>query len=89
MITAVMSVFVALLGTPLAGWILQLLIQNQGTILIPAILATSIAETASAVAVQMLAPVIIEGIIFMIVGLGMVIVALLLAKRDQIIKVTY
>ncbi len=89
MITGVMSVFIALLGTPLVGWILQLLIQNQGTILIPAILATSIAETASAVAVQMLAPVIIEGIIFMIVGLGMVIVALLLAKRDQIIKVTY
>jgi len=89
MITGGVSTLIALVGSPIVGWILRLLIQNQGKILIPAILATSIAETASAVAVQMLAPVIIEGIILAIVGLGMVIVAVLLAKRAQIIKAIY
>ncbi len=74
------SVLIGLLGSPLVGWILQLLIQNQGTILIPPALISSIAETTSAVARQMLAPVMIEGAFIGIVGLGMAILAMLLPR---------
>jgi hypothetical protein len=65
------------------GWILQLFIQNQGTIPIPPVLASSIAETTSAVARQILAPVMIQGAILGIVGLGMAIVAMFLPKREM------
>ena len=80
-ITGVISVFTALVGSPLIGWILQLLIQNQGTIFIPSILATSLGETASAVAHQMLASVVIEGFILALLGLGMVIASTFISRQ--------
>lgn len=84
------SVLVALFGSPVVGKILRLVIQKQGARLIPPTLASSIAETTSAVAGQMLTPVVIQGFILGFAGLGMVIVAVLLAKRerDQIIQAT-
>ncbi len=88
MITGGISVLIALLGSPLVGWILRLVIENQGTIFVPPVLAASLAETASAVAQQMLGPVLIEGFVLGFAGLGMVIVATLLVRseRDQIIQ---
>jgi hypothetical protein len=80
MIAGVSSVLIGLVGTPLVGWILQLFIRNQGTIPIPPILVSSIAETTSAVAGQILAPVMIQGAILGIVGLGMAILGMLLPK---------
>jgi hypothetical protein len=80
MITGGISALIALVGSPLVGWILQLLIQNQGTILIPTILAASIAETTSAVARQMLTPVAIQGVILSILGFGMVVASLFVSR---------
>jgi hypothetical protein len=74
------SVLIGLIGSPLVGWILQLLIQNQGTILIPPVLISSIAETTSAVARQLLAPVMIEGAILGILGLGMAVLAMFVPR---------
>jgi len=65
------------------GGILRLLIQNQGVFPVPPVLASSIAETAGAVAGQMLTPIVIEGFILGFAGLGMVIVAVLLTKRER------
>ena len=81
MIAGVISALTALIGSPVIGWILQLLIQNQGTIFIPSILATSIGETASAVARQMLAPVVLQGFILALLGLGMVIASMLISRQ--------
>jgi hypothetical protein len=83
MIAGAISALIALIGSPIIGWILQLLIQNQGSIFIPSILATSIGETASAVARQMLIPVIFEGFTCAMVGLGMVVMALFLMERPS------
>jgi len=83
LITGVISVFTALVGSPLIGWILQLLIQNQGTIFIPSILATSIGETASAVARQMLATVVLQGFILVLLGLGMVIASTFISRQIE------
>jgi hypothetical protein len=81
MMAGVISVFTALVGSPLIGWILQLLIQNQGKNFIPAVLATSIGETASAVARQMLAPVVLEGFILALLGLGMIIASKFISRQ--------
>jgi hypothetical protein len=81
------SVIVALLGAPLIGGILRLVIQTQGSFFIPPALAAALGETASAVARQMLIPVIIQGLIITAVGVGMLAVAVLVPRRpvDQII----
>jgi len=76
------SVLIGLVGSPLVGWILQLFIQNQGTILIPPVFVSSIAETTSAVARQMLTPVLIQGAILGITGLGMAILGMFLPKKQ-------
>ncbi len=78
------SVLVSLFGAPVIGEILRLLIQNLGVIFIPATLASSIAETARAVAGEMLAPMVIQGFVLGFLGLGMVIIALPLARRERI-----
>ena len=80
MTAGVSSVLIGLVGSPLVGWILQFLIRNQGTVLIPPVFVSSIAETTSAVARQMLAPVMIQGGILGIVGLGMVVLAMFLPR---------
>ena len=79
-IAGVISVIIGLVGSPIVGWILQFFIQNQGTILIPPVLISSIAETTSAVAQQMLVPVLIQGSILGFLGFGMVLLTLVLPK---------
>ena len=81
MITGVISAFIALVGSPLIGGILQLLIQKQGTIFIPPILAASIGETTSAVARQMLAPVVLEGFILALVGIAMIFLSMFFSRH--------
>src|SRR5688572_8231464 len=84
MIAGVSSVLIGLVGAPLVSWILQLLIQGQGTIPIPPVLASSIAETTSAVARQILIPVLVQGAILGFVGLGMTVLAMFLPRRETI-----
>jgi len=81
LLAGITSVLIALVGSPLIGWILQLVIRNQGTIFIPPVLAASLGETTSAVAGQMLAPVVAEGFILALLGLGMVIASLFISTQ--------
>ena len=74
------SVIIGLAGAPLIGWILQLLIQNQATSLIPPAFISSIGETTTAVARQMLLPVLIQGGILGMIGLGMAILSMFLPR---------
>lgn len=82
MITGITSLLIGLLGSPLIGGILRFLIQNQGTTFIPPTLASAIAETASAVARQMLLPVVIEGVIIAVMGIGMLFLAIFVPRRQ-------
>lgn len=84
MIAGAIGVVVGLVGSPLVGWILQLLIQTQATIQIPPVFIASIAETTSAVARQLLTPVLVQGALLGFVGLGMAILAFFLPKREII-----
>jgi hypothetical protein len=81
LITGALSSLFALLGAPILGLIVQRVLQNQGAGLIPPIFLATMRETASVVTSQILKPVAIEGLILAALGLGMVIVALYLAKR--------
>jgi hypothetical protein len=78
------SVLIGLVGAPLVGWILQLFIQSQATILVPPVFVSSLAETTTAVARQMLTPVLIQGAILGMTGLGMAILGMLLPKTETI-----
>jgi hypothetical protein len=89
MIAGVSSVLIGLIGAPLVGWILQLLIQSQGTIPIPPVLASSIAETTSAVARQILVPVMIQGSLLGIAGLGMAILGMFLPRKQADLYLPY
>jgi hypothetical protein len=76
-----LSVLVALLGAPVIGGILRLVIQTQGSFFIPPVLAAALGETASAVAQEMLIPVLIQGLIIAAIGVGMLAFAILVPKR--------
>jgi len=91
MVAGGIRVLIGLFGSPVVGEVLRLVIQTQGAIFIPPVLAASLAETARAVAGEMLTPVVIQGFILGFFGLGMVIVAALLGKRerDRISAATY
>lgn len=84
MITGAITAFFALIGSPVVSGLLRFLIQTQGAIFLPPMLATSIAETASAVASQMLLPVTFQGIILAFIGLIMVAVGFFLTRRETI-----
>jgi hypothetical protein len=81
LITGAAATLIALTGSPLMGWFLQFLIQIYGAAFLPPLLASTIAETASAVARQMLVPVIIQGFVIAMIGLLMVIAGTFLFKR--------
>lgn len=89
MIAGVGSVLIGLLGAPLVGWMLGFLIQSLGTISIPPALASDLAAITSAVARQILTPVMIQGGILGIVGLGMASLAMFLPRRQTYIYPPY
>jgi len=80
--TGVVSLVVSILGAPLVGWIIQLIIEIQAEQFTSPILLSTLRETTSAVARQILNPVAIQGLILGLLGLGMVIAAAYLAKRE-------
>jgi hypothetical protein len=87
LITGTLAALIALVGSPLIGGMLQLIIQIYGAAFLPPMLASAIGETASAVASQMLVPVIIQGLVLAVIGLLMVIAGTLLGKRVRTVVV--
>lgn len=87
MITGALAALIALVGSPVVGWILQFVIQTQGAVLLPSMLASTIGETASAVAGQMLAPVIVQGFVLAMLGLLMVLAGTFLFRKERYIVV--
>lgn len=75
MIAGVMSTFIALIGSPIISWLLQFLIQTQGMVFLPPLLSATIAETAGAVANQILSPVIIQGLVISFLGAMLLVLA--------------
>jgi hypothetical protein len=80
----VSTALMALIGSPIVGWLLRFLIQTRGAALVPPILASSIAETTTAVARQILNPVALQALIIAVVGLMMLIAGILLTRQETV-----
>lgn len=74
-------VFAGLIGSPILRLIIQGVLQNLGSKLLPSVLIPVMGETVGVVAGQVLLPAIIQGAILGTIGLGMVIVAAILNRR--------
>lgn len=75
MIVGAAGTFIALIGSPLVGWLLQSLIQTQGTFFLPPVLASTIGEAAGAIANQVTSPMIIQGLVITFLGLLLLVLA--------------
>lgn len=85
LITGAIGALIALVGSPLVGWFLQFIIQTQGAVFLHPVLASTMGETAGAVASQILVPVAIQGLALAMVGLIMVVLGGVMRKRTIIL----
>ena len=83
MLTGTISLVIAYFGSSPLGFILQLVMQNQRFDFMPPILFSTLRETLSEIARQILKPVAIEGLILALLGLILIIVAAYLVKREK------
>jgi len=81
-VTGASSLLIALLGAPALGWIIERVMQNQGAGFMHPILLAAMRETVSAVALQILKPVAVEGLMLALPGLVMAIFAAYEARRE-------
>lgn len=82
LVTGAISLFAALIGSPILRLVIQNLMQKQSENLLPPILIPLMGEAVSAVSRQILQPVVIEGLILGILGSGMVFTEYLLKKAN-------
>lgn len=78
--TGFFSFIIAVVGGPAMGLFLQFVIQTQGLIPLPALLAPTITETISGVATELIRPVIWQGLTLTIIGGIMFVVGYLLPR---------
>lgn len=83
LVTGALSSLTAMIEAPTFGLIVQRMLQNQVSGLMPPNLFSTLRETVSTVTSQILKPVVIEGLILGILGLGMIVVAMYLAKKRE------
>jgi hypothetical protein len=88
LIAGAVSALIGLVGSPIVGGLLQFLIETQGIVFLPPLLASGIGQTAGAVAHQMLIPVALQGLVMAVIGFFMVIVGIFLTRRERTVIYT-
>ena len=85
--TGLISFLIAVPGSSLVGFIIQWLLERQAAGLIPPVLLSTLRETVSAIAREVLGPVAIVGLVLAVMGLIMILVAVFLSytQRDRTI----
>ena len=84
-ITGAGALLVALLGSPVIGFVVSRFMQIQGAGLIPPSLLATMQETASSVTREILEPVTLEGLILALIGLTMGVVAMFVVRREELV----
>ncbi|NWG05475.1 MAG: hypothetical protein HXY35_02180 [Chloroflexi bacterium] len=84
LVTGGTGALIALIGSPVLSLLIQRTIQNQRLDSLPPVLLTTAQEAVGEVARQILRPVIIEGVILTALGMGMLILAFFLSKREKV-----
>ncbi len=83
--TGGISLLISLLGSSVIGFVIGLAMQNKTYAFIPPVLLTTMQETVSEVARLILVPVVtVEGLILLLLGLGMVSVTIFLTKKGNV-----
>jgi hypothetical protein len=73
LITSVISSLLAYVGSPIFIWVVERILQKQIGSFLPPVLFSTLMETVSGVASQILKPVVFEGLGIAILGLGMIV----------------
>ncbi|MDQ3006234.1 MAG: hypothetical protein M3R47_12745 [Chloroflexota bacterium] len=84
-ITGAGGLLVAILGSPVIGFVVSRYMQIQGAGLIPPSLLATMQETASSVTREILQPVTLEGLILAVIGFVMAVVALFVVRREELV----
>ncbi len=84
MTTGIISIGIALLGSPVVGFVIGRVMQNQASDFMPSILISAMQEAAREVAQQVLRPVAIEGLLFLLLGVGMVGIAIFVRRKGYV-----
>jgi hypothetical protein len=82
--TGTISFLLALAGAPLIGLIIQFLIETQAAQITSEALLSALRETTSAVAREILNPILVQGLILAVPGFVMILAAFLLHRRTQL-----
>jgi len=83
LVVGIVSSVLAWIGAPIFGTIAQRVLQHYGPGFIPAILFSIMGEAVTVATRQILKPVVIEGLILGIIGLGMANIGVYLAGKDS------
>lgn len=83
LLTGLISFLIAVPGASLVGFIIQWILERQVAGLIPPVLVSTLRETVSAVAREILGPMAIVGLTLTVIGLMMVLVAAFLGIREK------
>jgi hypothetical protein len=81
LLTGGISLFIALIGSPIIEFIIGQAMQTQLSAFMPPVLLATMREAAGEIAKQILNPVAIEGVILSVLGLGMIIIGMILTNR--------
>ncbi|HSM72225.1 MAG TPA: hypothetical protein VK851_11845 [Anaerolineales bacterium] len=81
--TGLISLTVALLGSPIVEWVVEQVMQVQLSVLIPPILLGTLRQAAGEIARQILNPVAIQGLVLSAAGLGMIVFAMILTSLER------
>ena len=83
LLTGLISLFVAVPGASLVGFIIQWLLESQLAGFMPPVLLSTLRETVGAIAREILEPVVIVGLALAVLGLIMILVAAFLGIREK------
>lgn len=82
--TGVISFLIALIGAPLIGFIIQFLLETQSDQFTLTMVVSALLEATTAVAREILRPVVFQGIALAIVGFVMILAGFLLRRQTQL-----
>ena len=80
LITGIICLTIALLGSPIVEWVIERVMQAQLSDLMPPVLLATLSQAAGEIARQILNPVAFQGFILSAAGFGMIVFAMILSR---------
>lgn len=87
-ITGAISALIALLGSPVLSLLMQRVLQNRAPDFLQPVFLSTMQEAVGAVSQQILAPIVVEGLLLVVAGIVMILIVVYLAHREKAFAVT-